>query len=543
MQPSGTKDTDDVELTKLSDAALAPTKSNAASVAVGQVEGNQGDHGVQRKLKARHIQMIAIGSNIGAGLFIGSGKGLHNGGPLSLIIGFVCLSFVLTIMMQCLAEMAVVLPVSGSFTRYASRFYDRSLGFAVGWQYWLCWIAVFGAESSALLLGRKCPHQLLERRHALDAAVITIFVVINLCIHFAPVRVFGEVEFVVSTLKILAVITFLVVIWVIMGGGGPDGRVHGAEYWHRPGLENGIANGFYGFAAVFVTAAFATGGTEMVGVVVGEAQHPRHNLPRAVRMLMWRICVFYQRPRVRLRARDRGGGGIGALPDLLNAVVMACVVSMGSTAVYISSRVLRGLAEEGFAPAVLARTDRLGRPYMALAASGAVGVVLAYMNCSSTGAVVFGWFSSVSGLTFFFAWLTIIGCNWRFHAAAKAQGDGIMDQRYQFRATCWPWLSIVAFVMIVFMIICQFAVSVKPIGSPASAETIFANFLGGPTFFLFCAVHKAIYRTKTVPLKEIDLETERRDVDPEEEAKLERRKYQIHPHSGRKRTNHPIGHN
>lgn len=101
--------------------------------------------------------MIAIGSNIGTGLFIGSGKGLHNGGPLSLIIGFVSLSFVLTIMMQCLAEMAVVLPVSGSFTRYATRFFDRSLGFAVGWQYWLCWLAVFGAESSAFVVRPSIP--------------------------------------------------------------------------------------------------------------------------------------------------------------------------------------------------------------------------------------------------------------------------------------------------------------------------------------------------------------------------------------------------
>ncbi|KAL1616870.1 hypothetical protein SLS56_011238 [Neofusicoccum ribis] len=483
-------------------------------------------------------EMIAIGSNIGTGLFIGSGKGLHNGGPLSLIMGFVLMSMVLTIMMQCLAEMAVVLPVSGSFTRYATRFFDRSLGFAVGWQYWLCWIAVFGAESSAFVVLINYWND--DTRWT--PLWITIFIVINLCIHFAPVRVFGEVEFIVSTLKILAVVTFLVVIWVIMGGGGPTGRVHGAEYWHRPGLENGVANGFYGFAAVFVTAAFACGGTEMVGVVVGEAQHPRYNLPRAVRMLMWRIFIFYVLTMLFLTfvvpyddANLLGGSnangsalviaineaGIAVLPDLLNAVVMVCVVSVGSTSIYISSRVMKGLAEEGFAPAWLANTDRLGRPYAALVASGTVGIVLAYLNCSSTGAVVFGWFSSISGLTFFFAWLTIIACNWRFHAAVKAQGDDVLQKRYQFKATLWPWLSVLAFVMIVFMIICQFCVSIKPIGGGASSETFFSNFLGGPTFFLFWAGHKLIYRTKTIPLKEIDLQTGRRDVDPEEEAKIE----------------------
>ena len=90
---------------------------------------------------------MAIGSNIGTGLFVGSGKSLHSGGPLALVMGFILISIALTIMMECLGEMSVVLPVSGSFTRYATRFYDPSLGFATGWQYWLAWVSVFGAEA------------------------------------------------------------------------------------------------------------------------------------------------------------------------------------------------------------------------------------------------------------------------------------------------------------------------------------------------------------------------------------------------------------
>lgn len=97
--------------------------------------------------------MIAIGSNIGTGLFVGSGSILHTGGPLALVLAFILIAISLTIMMQCLGEMAVVLPVSGSFTRYATRFYDPALGFAMGWQYWLAWVAVFGAESSAFVVG------------------------------------------------------------------------------------------------------------------------------------------------------------------------------------------------------------------------------------------------------------------------------------------------------------------------------------------------------------------------------------------------------
>lgn len=80
--------------------------------------------------------MIAIGSNVGTGLFIGSGKALHTGGPFALVLAFALIAMSLSIMMQSLGEMAVIFPVSGSFTRYATRFFDESLGFAMGWQYW-----------------------------------------------------------------------------------------------------------------------------------------------------------------------------------------------------------------------------------------------------------------------------------------------------------------------------------------------------------------------------------------------------------------------
>lgn len=231
-------------------------------------------------------------------------------------------------------------------------------------------------------------------------------------------------------------------------------------------------NGFRGLAAVFVTAAFAAGGTETVGVVAGEAQNPRYNIPRAVRTLMWRVFIFYVVSMlfltfvVRYDADTLVGGsnahsspfvlavsnaGIPAFSDLLNAIIMVCVVSVGSTSIYTSSRTLKGLAEEGFAFSCFKKTDKQGRPYVALTFSAAVGIVLCYLNCSSTGAIVFGWFTSISGLAFFIAWLVIIACNWRFHAALNAQSDDSLQRRFAFRATGWPYLSILGFVLILFM--------------------------------------------------------------------------------------------
>ena len=262
---------------------------------------------------------------------------------------------------------------------------------------------------------------------------ISIFLVINLMIHLAPVRVFGELEFWVSAIKVISVVAFIIVVWAIMGGAGPKGRKHGGENYRLDGLTGGVVsiplalrmciqrtdtgrllqfNGFKGLGSVFVTAAFACGGTEMVGIVAGEAAHPRYNLPRAIRTLMWRIFIFYIVSMlfltfvVRYDSDQLVGGknaksspfviaiedaGIEVLPHILNAVVIVCVCSVGSTSVYIASRTLKAMAEDGFALKIFERTDSKGRPYAALIFTGLVSTMLSYLNVSSTGAIVFGW--------------------------------------------------------------------------------------------------------------------------------------------------------
>ncbi|KAK6385569.1 hypothetical protein LTS17_001138 [Exophiala oligosperma] len=403
----------------------------------------QADGQLKRKLRSRHVQvrlpccfavtslpmmldqssflvgkMIAIGSCIGTGLLIGCGKVLHTGGPLSLVLSFALVGVALAIMMQGLGELAVVLPVSGGVTDYATRFFNDSLGFAVGWQYWLAWVAIFGAEASAfsLLIGYW------NDEHKYIPLWISIFIIVNLAVHLFPVNVFAEVEVVVSAVKIISIFIFIIVVWVIMGGGGPHGAKHGAGNWHLPELDNGVLHGFRGIASGFVTAAFATGGTEMVAIVAGEMQAPRRDLPAAINLLMWRIFVFYVVAMLFLtfvvpynnEALIGGsktnsspfiqaikGAGIQALPDVLNAVVMVCVCSVASSSVYIASRTLKTMADMGYAFRIFNKVDAQGRPWTALIFTASVSIVLAYLNCSSTGAIVFSWFSAISGEAFF----------------------------------------------------------------------------------------------------------------------------------------------
>lgn len=135
-------------------------------------------------------------------------------------------------------------------------------------------------------------------------------------------------------------------------------------------------------------------------------------------------------------------------------------------------------------------------------------------------------FSAISGLAFFIAWLTIIACNWRFHLALRAQNDPLLTERFAFRAPLYPWASILAFVLILFMVICQFIVAVVPIGEEPSASYFFSEFIGVPIFLVMWAGYKAVYwwggEARWRDLREVDLWTGRREMGREEWERLTR---------------------
>lgn len=108
----------------LGDAAVDAERGNAAAV----------ESPLSRRLKGRHLQMIAIGGSIGTGLFVGSGSALQKGGPAALLIAFGLIGMMLYCVVHALGELAVVFPVAGSFSAYSTRFLDPAWGFAMGWK-------------------------------------------------------------------------------------------------------------------------------------------------------------------------------------------------------------------------------------------------------------------------------------------------------------------------------------------------------------------------------------------------------------------------
>jgi len=317
--------------------------------------------------------------------------------------------------------MSVVLPIPGSFTRYSTRFVDPALGFASAWLYWACCkylhpyadkfffhvknigIGAFGVEAVA---ANYC---IQYWTHAIPVwAVVLIFIFVNVLIHVMPVVVFGEVEFVVSTLKVLVVFGVIVMCWVIMAGGSPNHTPHGGEYWHDPGA---FLNGFKGIASTFVLAAFSCGGTEITGVVSGEAHMPKFSLPRGIKTYVFRMVFFYVTsllfigfvvsPNDPALVSTTGSkapfvvaalnGDIKVLPHIINAIILIAVTSVASCSVYISSRVLQSMGEDSFAPKIFAKIDKKGRPTWALAFSGLVAIGVAFINAGGGSKEIFNW--------------------------------------------------------------------------------------------------------------------------------------------------------
>ncbi|KHJ30157.1 putative general amino acid permease [Erysiphe necator] len=495
--------------------------------------------GLKRKLKNRHMQMIAIGGSIGAGLFVGSGVALSSGGPGALVVDFIIIGLMLLLTVNALGELACMYPVAGSFYNYSARFIDPGWGFAMGWNYSMNWLIVLPFELTTAGItiafwtdpnGTGTP--------SINVGIwITIFLISICVINIFGVKGYGEVEFVLGMVKVIAIIGFIILGIIIDCGGVPtDNRGYiGAKYWHEPGA---FRNGFKGFCSVFVTAAFAFGGTEMVGLASAEAANPRKSIPKATKQVFWRIALFYiislfilglivPSDNSSLSKASDGAtrfspfvlsfklAGIKALPSIFNAVITLSVISVANTCTFGSTRTIQALCASGMGPAKLAEVDDKGRPRVILIIVLLFGC-LAYVNEAKNGSIVFTWLLSLSGLSNFFTWGSICYAHIRFRKAWALNGRSIDDLPFASQyGVIGSWIGLG---LNILCLIAQFYLALFPIGRNSSARVFFENYLAFPVVIVFFIGYKIYYRQCTIgiDLKSINLDDGRRDINLEE---------------------------
>ncbi|KAI4596634.1 hypothetical protein KJ359_005390 [Pestalotiopsis sp. 9143b] len=477
---------------------------------------------LKKDLRSRHMQMIAIGGSIGAGLFIGSGGALANGGPASLVICYIIVGIMLLFTMHALAEMAVLYPVNGAFYTYIVRFVDPSWGFAVGLDYAISWLTVLPFELTAASLTIS-----FWRKDISVAVWITVFLVVLIIIQIFGVRGYGEVEFILSLIKICACIGFIIFGIVYNCGGVGDQGYIGAKYWYDPGAFN---NGFNGFAGVFSVAAFAFAGTELSGLAAAESANPRKAIPQATKQVFWRILFFYVLNLLILglilpfnddRLTEGSSSntkyspfvmaiqdaGVQALPSVFNAVITISVISVANSCTYGSTRTLQAMAERGMAPKLLAYVDKKGRPIYCVILQLLFGV-LAYIGVAGNQGEIFNWLLSLSGLSYFFIWGSICLAHIRFRAGWKAQGYNLAQLPY--KAPLGVIGSSIGLGLNVLAIIATFYTALYPSpNATPDAEVFFTQFLAAPVILALYIFWKVYSRDRRMFLSvhEMDLKS------------------------------------
>ncbi|MFJ1341054.1 amino acid permease [Pseudomonas caricapapayae] len=354
---------------------------------------NENSTAMRRGLSTRHIRFMALGSAIGTGLFYGSAAAIKLAGP-SVLLAYLIGGAAIYMMMRALGEMAVRNPVSGSFGQYASQYLGRFPGFLTGWSYAFSMLVVCLADVTAF--GVYMSFWFPETPRWIWVLGIVFFIgALNLC----SVKVFGELEFWLSLLKVTAIVSMIlagaaVLMFGIQLGGSGEQLATVSNLWSHGGF---FPNGVGGMIASFTVVMFAFGGVEMIGITAGEARDPQRVIPKAINSVPLRILLFYVLtlfvlmsiyPWSKIGSEGSpfvqifSGLGIGSAATLLNIVVISAAISAINSDIFSAGRMMYGMAQNGQAPASFSQLSRFGVPWMTvvvMAVALLLGVVLNYL--------------------------------------------------------------------------------------------------------------------------------------------------------------------
>lgn len=386
-----------------------------------------GEEGYTRGLGSRQIQMIAIGGAIGTGLFLGAGSAIHRAGP-SLLLMYAVAGAVIFCIMRALGELLTYRPVSGSFADYAREFLGPFTGYVTGWTYWLMWVVTGMAEvtAAATYVNYWWPG-------VPQWTAALVFLLLLATANLVSVRLFGEIEFWLSTVKVTAILGMILIgVGVLTLGVSAAGHTASVGHLWRDGgfFPNGVGHSLLTLQMVM----FAYLAVELVGVTAGEARDPRRTLPKAINTLPWRIVLFYVgaltvilcvvpwtefQPGVSPFVAAFAKIGIPFGAGVVNFVVLTAALSSCNSGMYSTGRMLRDLAANGQGPRAFDRLTARRTPALGTFASVAVmgiGVWINYVDPEGA----FTYITAFATVAAVWTWAVILAAHIRYRAAVRA---------------------------------------------------------------------------------------------------------------------------
>lgn len=411
------------------------------------------EEGYHKGLKPRQIQMIAIGGAIGTGLFMGAGSRLHNAGPGLFLVYAICGVFVFFIL-RALGELVLHRPSSGSFVSYAREFFGEKTAFVTGWLYFFNWAMTAIVDVTAVAL---YAHYWGMFEVIPQWLIALIALVVVLALNVISVKLFGEMEFWASIIKVAALVTFLVVGTIFLAGRFDiEGRSTGFSVL----ADNGglFPQGMFSLVIVTSGVIFAYAAVELVGTAAGETENPGKIMPRAINSVIVRIAVFYVGSLVLLAlllpytTYQSGESpfvtffskiGVPAAGGIMNMVVFTAALSSLNAGLYSTGRTLRSMAMNGSAPAFTGKMNKNGVPFGGIALTGVITLAGIALNLV-VPAEAFNIALDLSALGIISTWGMIVLCQIQLYRWDK---KGILT-RPAFRL---PWTPYTSYASLIFL--------------------------------------------------------------------------------------------
>lgn len=454
---------------------------------------------LKRAMSTRHLVMLSLGGAIGTGLFLGSGEVIAQTGPVAAIIAYILGGLIAYMVMLCLGELAVHMPVAGSFGAYAQKYIGPGTGYMISWVYWLTWTATLGTEftAAALLMQEWFPHISMWIWTIIFA--ITIF-----ALNLSSTRIFAESEFWLALVKVVTVVAFIILGLLAIFSLIP---FHGAE--SAPLFHNLTAQGWFpqGLVPIFTTMLivnFAFSGTELIGVAAGETKDPAVNVPKAINAAIWRLLIFFVGTIVVISAllpfqvAGLGGESVSNSPfvtvfnyigipyadDIMRFVIITALLSAANSGLYAASRMMWSLSAQRQLPQVFSRLSSSGTPVIALVVTmfGAIPGLLSEHFAPET---IFKNLLGIAAFTMVIVWMSICWSQFNFRRAWYKAGHSAKDLK--FAAPLYPIVPILGFV---FCFITGLSMAADP--------EMQAGFIGCLLFIAACYLsHYLFYRDRT----------------------------------------------
>lgn len=408
---------------------------------------------LKRELKNRHVQLIAIGGTIGTGLFLGSGKAIALAGP-SIILAYLIVGIAVFFVMRALGELLLSNAGYHTFTDFATEYIGPWAGYVTGWTYWFCWIMTAMADVIAVGIYAQYWFDIPQWVPAL------ICVVVLLALNLLTVKLFGELEFWFSIIKVVTIIAMIVIglYMIIMGVQTGAGTASVSNLWEHGGF---FPNGISGFLLAFQMVVFAFVGVELVGVTAAETADPKKNIPSAINKIPMRILLFYIGALFVILAINPWNtmsaesspfvqvftlAGIPIAAGIINFVVLTSAASAGNSGMFSTSRMMYNLGLNKQASPKFAKLNRRSVPQNALVVSTivvSVGALLSKLMPDDAFSLV----TTISAICFIWVWSIILISHIIYKKKNRA-----LHEASTFKAPFTPFVNYVVLAFFVFLL-------------------------------------------------------------------------------------------